>query len=82
MNKSVCAVAEQTELVFVALTAEQCETVGGGRWREDVLVVPPPPPAHGPGVGMNSAWGIYDPGGVGTPPGVYGECYESPTCHV
>jgi len=80
MRKGVRAVVRDTDRLPVALTEDQTMVVSGGRWREETVAAPPVPPGSGAGA-INNAWGIYDPGGVGTGPGVYGECYLSPTCN-
>jgi hypothetical protein len=67
--------------LFSQLTDDEATRVGGGRWKEEVAVVQTPPPDNTVG-SMSNAWGINDPGGVGTGPGVYGQCYLSPTCRL
>ena len=79
MHKFVRTVIEDADTFLVALTQGQAVAVSGGRWKEEIVSAPPVVPA-GSGAAINNAWGIYDPGGVGTGPGVYGECYLSPTC--
>jgi hypothetical protein len=64
---------------LVRLTDAEIQTVSGARWREE-RAAPPLPPPDNTVAAMSNAWGISDPGGIGTGPGVYGECYSSPTC--
>jgi hypothetical protein len=80
MRKFVRAVVKDTDMFLVALTEDQAIAVSGGRWKEEIVPAPPVLPPGSGGAAINNAWGIYDPGGVGTGPGVYGECYLSPTC--